>query len=403
MKRLYLYDDFKARSFAPFALTRPVSELRAGVELIRLRWERAAASKAYGFISSRHLDDFTEFDSPPAAHADATAPAGSMLVNSRFVVSLDAHIDDTSSAFSADGLICAVRLRKSTDISGLLDGSQNLESFVQSDVVPAPLAGRWLREVWDLVGDLQIQLAEDIPLVGSRLSGAAIENATVIGKHSIYLETGAQIEPFVVLDASDGPILIRRGATIASFTRIFGPTYIGEDTHIAGDSIRGCSIGDVCKVRGEISSTILLGHSNKGHTGFVGNSYLGRWVNFGAGTTTSNLKNTYGPVSLWTPDGVRDTGLQFLGSLVGDHAKLGIGTMLTTGCVIGAGANVFGARVTPKVVPPFAWGEQEPWSRNEFPRFCEVTERMMERRHVSLAAKAKAQLEAAFLLSGESA
>ncbi len=403
MKRLYLYDDFKARSFAPFALTRPVSELRAGAELIRLRWERAATSKAYGFISSPHLDDFAEFDSPPAVHNDATALAGSVIVNSRFVVSLDARLDDMSGAFIADGLICGVRLRKSTDISGLLDGSQNLESFLPLDVVPTQLRGRWLREVWNLVGDLQTQLGEDIPLIGSRLSGAAIENATVIGKHSIYLETGAQIEPFVVLDASDGPILIRRGATIASFTRIFGPTYIGEDTHVVGDSIRGCSIGDVCKVRGEISSTIMLGHSNKGHTGFVGNSYLGRWVNLGAGTTTSNLKNTYGPVALWTPDGTRDTGLQFLGSLIGDHAKLGIGTMLTTGCVVGAGANVFGANVTPKVVPPFAWGEQEPWSRNEFERFCEVTERMMERRHVTLERKTRAQLEAAFRLSGDPA
>ncbi len=403
MKRLYLYDDFKARSFAPFALTRPVSELRAGAELVRLRWERAAASKAYGFISSPHLTDFAEFESPPAVHADGTAPAGSVIVNSRFVISLDARIDDTSSAFVSDGSICGVRLRKSTDISGLVDGSQDLESLVAPDAVPAKLPGRWLREVWDLVGDLQAQLGEDIPLVGSRLSGAAIENATVIGKHSIYLETGAQIEPFVVLDASEGPILIRRGATIASFTRIFGPTYIGEDAQVVGDSIRGCSIGDVCKVRGEMSSTILLGHSNKGHTGFVGNSYLGRWVNLGAGTTTSNLKNTYGAVSLWTPDGMRDTGLQFLGSLIGDHAKLGIGTMLTTGCVVGAGANVFGAHVTPKVVPPFAWGEQEPWSRNEFVRFCEVTERMMERRHVSFESKTKAQLEAAYRLSGDPA
>ncbi len=403
MKRLYLYDDLKARSFAPFALTRPVSELRAGAELIRLRWERAAANKAYGFISSPHLADFAEFDSPPAVSNDATAPAGSVIVNSRFVVSLDARLDDTSGAFIADGLICGVRLSKSADISGLLDGSQDLESFLNPDVVPTKLPGRWLREIWNLVGDLQTQLGEDIPLIGSLLSGAAIENATVIGKHSIYLETGAQIEPFVVLDASDGPILIRRGATIASFTRIFGPTFIGEDTQVVGDSIRGCSIGDVCKVRGEISSTVMLGHSNKGHTGFVGNSYLGRWVNLGAGTTTSNLKNTYGPVALWTPDGSRDTGLQFLGSLIGDHAKLGIGTMLTTGCVVGAGANVFGANLTPKVVPPFAWGEREPWSHNDFERFCEVTERMMERRHVNLERKTRAQLEAAYRLSGDPA
>ena len=98
----------------------------------------------------------------------------------------------------------------------------------------------------------------------------------------------------------------------------------------------------MCKVRGELSNTIFLGYSNKGHDGFVGHSYLGRWVNLGAGTITSNLKNTYGTVSLWTPDGVRDTGLQFLGTLFGDHVKTGIGLRLTTGTVLGAGANVYG-------------------------------------------------------------
>jgi UDP-N-acetylglucosamine diphosphorylase/glucosamine-1-phosphate N-acetyltransferase len=401
LKRLYLYDDAQARLFEPFALTRPVSELRAGAEVIRLRWERAAGGKAYAFIGASHLRDFKELDSPRPAGPETTVPAGSVIVNSRFVVSLAARIDDTSAAFAADGVICAVRVRKSTDIARLLDGSMDLKDLVPQDVVPAALPGRWLNEVWDLVGSLPEQLAEDIPLMGGELSGAAVENATVIGRHSIYLETGTGIEPFVVLDASAGPILIRRGATVASFTRIVGPCYIGEDSHVVGDAIRGCSIGNMCKVRGEMSSTVMLGHSNKGHTGFVGNSYLGRWVNIGAGTTTSNLKNTYGIVSLWTPSGVRDTDLQFLGSLIGDHAKLGIGTMLTTGCVVGAGANVFGANVTPKYVPPFAWGEDEPWDRVEFDKFCETAERMMERRQMTLDSASVSLLSEAYRMSRE--
>lgn len=401
MKRLYLYDDAKARLFEPFALTRPVSELRAGAEVIRLRWERAAGGKAYAFIGATHLRDFQELDSPRPAGSETTVPAGSVIVNSRFVVSLAARIDDTSAAFAADGAICAVRVRKSTDIAPLLDGSMDLKDLMPQDAVPAALEGRWLNEVWDLVGFLPQQLAEDIPLMGGELSGAAVENATVIGRHSIYLETGTGIEPFVVLDASAGPILIRRGATVASFSRIVGPCYIGEDSHVVGDAIRGCSIGNMCKVRGEMSSTVMLGHSNKGHTGFVGNSYLGRWVNIGAGTTTSNLKNTYGNVSLWTPTGVRDTGLQFLGSLIGDHAKLGIGTMLTTGCVVGAGANVFGANVTPKYVPPFAWGEGEPWDRVQFDKFSEIAVRMMERRQVTLDSATLSLLSEVYRMSGE--
>jgi UDP-N-acetylglucosamine diphosphorylase/glucosamine-1-phosphate N-acetyltransferase len=401
MKRLYLYDDAKARTFQPFILTRPVSELRAGAELIRLRWELVAKQKSYGFISCRHLENFDEMDAPSAVTGDTTIPAGSVIVNSRFVVSLAARLDDTSPAFYSGEGICAVRIRKSTDIAGLLDGSASLESLVEKDSIPAPIAGRWLNEVWDLVGDLGAQLSDDIPLIGGSLSGAAIENATIIGRKQIYCETGVGIEPYVILDATEGPILIRRGATIAAFSRIVGPCYIGENSHIVGDAIRGCSIGDVCKVRGEIASTVMLGHSNKGHTGFIGSSYIGRWVNLGAGTTTSNLKNTYGSVQLWTPEGLRDTGLQFLGSLIGDHAKTGIGTMLTTGCVVGTGANIYGALTTPKYIPPFSWGECEPYARFESNKFIEVAERMMARRHVTLGPRARMHLAVACETAGE--
>ncbi|MEO8576336.1 MAG: glucose-1-phosphate thymidylyltransferase, partial [Gemmatimonadales bacterium] len=296
---------------------------------------------------------------------------------------------------------CAVRLQRSIDITGLMNGTVSLDSLAPADAEPTLIAGRWLREVWDLVGQLGDQLKDDLPIMGPELSGGAIVNATTIGKHRIYCETGAGIEPFVILDATDGPILIRRGATIAAFTRIVGPSYIGEESHIVGDAVRACSIGNVCKVRGEISSSIMLGHSNKGHTGFVGSSYIGRWVNLGAGTTTSNLKNTYGPVQLQTPKGLRDTGLQFLGSLIGDHAKTGIGTMLTTGCVIGAGANIYGAKISPKRVPPFAWGDREPFARFELDKFLEVAERMMERRHVALSDRERTQLEAAYRSTGE--
>jgi UDP-N-acetylglucosamine diphosphorylase/glucosamine-1-phosphate N-acetyltransferase len=399
VKRLYLFDDAKARQFEPFALTRPVSELRAGAELIRNRWETIAHTRAYGFIGASHLQHFDESGAPPCVSSEITIPAGSVIANSRFVASLSGSMDDISGSYSCDGHVCAVRVRQSIDMSRLASGSAKLEEFVEADTMATALPGRWLSEVWDLVGQLTVQLGEDIPIVGATLSGAAIENATIVGNHPVYLETGASIEPFVVIDASEGPVLIRRGATIAAFTKIVGPSYIGENSIIVGDAIRACSIGDVCKVRGEMSGTVMLGHSNKGHTGFVGSSYVGRWVNFGAGSTTSNLKNTYGPVQLQTSSGMRNTGLQFLGSLVGDHAKTGIGTMLTTGCIVGAGANIFGSRISPKTVPPFAWGDSEPFVRYDRDKFLEVAERMMARRHMALSDDGKKQLSEAFRVS----
>jgi UDP-N-acetylglucosamine diphosphorylase/glucosamine-1-phosphate N-acetyltransferase len=199
----------------------------------------------------------------------------------------------------------------------------------------------------------------------------------------------------VFFDVTGGPILIREGATVQAFTRLVGPCVVGRHSQVGADRIAASSIGDSCKVHGELSTSILLGHSNKGHDGFVGHSYLGRWVNLGAGTITSNLKNTYGSVSLWTPAGIRDTGLQFLGALIGDHAKTGIGVRLTTGSVIGAGANVFGGDVMPKVVPPFAWGDAPPFTTHELGKFLVTAERMMQRRGISLDDRMRAQLSAA--------
>jgi UDP-N-acetylglucosamine diphosphorylase/glucosamine-1-phosphate N-acetyltransferase len=207
----------------------------------------------------------------------------------------------------------------------------------------------------------------------------------------VYVEQGATVEPFTVFDTWAGPVLLRRGSSVAAFTRVVGPCYVGEESTVAGDKVANCSIGEVCRIHGEISTTIVLGHSNKGHDGFVGHSVLGRWVNLGAGTTTSNLKNTYGTVQLWTPRGLRDTGLQFFGTAFGDHVKTGIGLRLSTGTVLGAGANVFDG-MPPKVVPPFAWGDGSPYDTYDAEKFVQVVAKAMARRHVTLGERARRQL-----------
>ena len=204
------------------------------------------------------------------------------------------------------------------------------------------------------------------------------------------------MEPSVCFDTTSGPILLRATSHVQAFTRLVGPLYVGAHSVLTTDRIAASSIGDTCKVHGEMSNSILIGHSNKGHDGFVGHSMLGRWVNLGAGTITSNLKNTYGTVQLWTPDGIRETGLQFLGTLFGDHAKTGIGMRLTTGCVLGAGANVYGSTMPPKAVAPFSWGEAGDFRAYRVDKFLEVAERMMSRRHVTLEEASRQQLRTAF-------
>src|ERR1700682_252569 len=390
MSALYFYDDMRARQFEPFALTRPVSELRAGTSLIRHRWERATSLSSAGFISSSRLAHFEEGKAPPAVTPKSEIPAGSIIVNSRCVIPLDLTLDRFD-LLMCEGMACAVRLARSMPVSQFADGSIDLGS-IQTSLGGKKIKGRWVNEVWDFVGSLTEQLAEDIPHRAGSLQLRAPLDTTVVGKEKVFIEEGADIGPYVVLDASTGPILIRRGAVIAPFAHLIGPIAIGPNSQILGDRVGSSSMGDDCKTRGEFSNCIVLGHSNKGHAGFVGHSYLGRWVNLGAMTTTSNLKNTYGPVQLWTPGGMKDTGLQFLGTLFGDHAKTGIGTMLSTGTVIGAGANVIGANMPPKALPPFAWGDGEAYDTYDVTRFLVVAERVMSRRQVKLSDKARQQL-----------
>ena len=393
MPSLFLYDDAVARAFAPFALTRPVSELRAGAELIRRRWARALTADVAGFIAPPHLADFDEPDAPHMA--TGALPAGSIVANARAVVAL-AVADASADVWTCAGRVAAVRLREDLPLERLADGSATLDDLANAsgtDAPPGEISGRWLDAVWDLVGQLDAQLREDIPALAATLD-CAPDETTVIGAGATYVERGATIEPYVVLDTTAGPILVRAGATVQSFTRVIGPCYIGERSTVVADRISGCSIGEVCKIHGEMSASIVLGYTNKGHDGFVGHSYLGRWVNLGAGTITSNLKNTYGTVALWTPDGVRDTKLQFLGTLFGDHVKTGIGLRLTTGTVLGAGANVYD-RMPPKYVPAFAWGGGAPYDRYDVDKFLAVAERAMARRHVALSDRARAQLRAA--------
>jgi len=290
-----------------------------------------------------------------------------------------------------------VKLDRDVDAEELANGRVPLDRLTSDTGRVALIQGWWIDHIWDFIAHLTHMLSEDIPalIVSAGQNGGAAEGASV-GPHPVFAEDGAIVEPHVFFDASSGPILIRGGATVQAFTRIVGPCVIGAQSIVGVDKIAASSIGENCRVHGELNSAIFLGHANKAHDGFLGHSYLGRWVNLGAGTITSNLKNTYGTVQLWTPSGERDTGLQFLGTIFGDHAKTGIGTTLTTGTVIGAGANVYGSGMPPKAVPPFAWGDHPPYSVYRAEKFLEVARRMMARRHVELSAKQTRQLTVAY-------
>jgi UDP-N-acetylglucosamine diphosphorylase/glucosamine-1-phosphate N-acetyltransferase len=391
VSELYLYDDARARQFEPFAHSRPASELRVGALLMRERWERAFGRPSAGSLAAPHLADFEERDAARVVR-DGTLPAGSIIANARCAPALAGA--PGADMWRCDGHVAAVRLAWPLALEELQEGDRSLETLAAPDARSAQIGGRWMDDVWHCIRDLPAQLVDDITALGDGAQLLPTGAAARVGEHPVFIEPDATVEPMVIFDVTAGPVLVRRGATVQAFTRVVGPCVIGMGSTVGGDRIAASSIGDACKVHGELSTTIILGHSNKGHDGFVGHSYLGRWVNLGAGTITSNLKNTYGSVPFWTPHGLRDTGLQFLGTFFGDHAKTGIGMRLTTGSVIGAGANVYGSTMPPKVVAPFSWGDAPPYTLYRLDRFLETAERMMHRRGIALSDRMRAYLSA---------
>lgn len=392
MTALVLYDDARARTFEPFALSRPISELRAGAILTRERWERVAGERCAGFVGASHLDDF---DDPKAPHAIGELPRGALVANSRFAPALDAGSLPPAARYLADGRCVAVRLDGAIAAGELRDGARALEDLPAERGATVEFRGWWLEESWSFVALLSPMLGSDTRALGSTMRRLGRDEAIIVGDGAVWLEADATIEPHAFFDTTSGDVVVRRQAAVQAFTRVVGPCYVGEGSLVTTDRVSACAIGPHSKVHGEMSNTVVLGYANKGHAGFVGHSYLGEWTNLGAGTTTSNLKNTYGSVRVWTPRGVRDTGMQYLGSMIGDHARTGINLPLTTGSVIGAAANVFGA-MPPKVVPPFAWGEAGRFETYDLEKFMDVAARVMARRSVALSERERRHLAAMY-------
>jgi len=253
------------------------------------------------------------------------------------------------------------------------------------------IEGMVLHGAYDLLTAMEHLLVPDTVDFTQESGDELPPGSVVVGDPSDVVVLGGFVEPGVTFDVRGGVVVIEQNAYVKGGTRFEGPVYVGPGSEILGGSIRASAIGPRCKVRGEVSDSVFLGYCNKAHDGFLGHSIVGRWVNLGAGTTTSNLKNTYGPIRMTMGDSDVDTARQFLGTLFGDHAKTAIGTMLSTGAAVGTGANVFDYVSAPKYVPPFAWGSSGALMQRD--GFLKVASRVMPRRQVEVTDEVRTMLE----------
>jgi UDP-N-acetylglucosamine diphosphorylase/glucosamine-1-phosphate N-acetyltransferase len=392
---LYVFDDRTADRWQPFALTRPCGELRFGDRLLRQRLERFAARLTTATLSRSWLRQFQEPGSVPVLDRNAAPASGDRLFLCSRLVPADASrwegpATPGPALLLVDDQVAGAWLPAGADAPDepwFLDPS-GLPGFSEQT-----LDGTLLHNAWDLVSGNPERLARDLSVLEP---SSLPDGVHLLGTGPVSLGVDVIIEPGVVFDSRHGGIRLDDGVEVRAGARLAGPVHAGAGSRLLGGPFDAVSAGHRCYLRGEIEETVVLGYTNKAHDGFLGHAYLGSWVNLGAMTTNSDLKNNYGSVRLGDRDGEIETGLIKLGCLIGDHVKTAIGTMLNTGTVVEAGANLFGDSRPPKWIRAFSWGHSPGAPVYDRGAFVDTAIMVMKRRLIEPDDRTRAWLAASW-------
>jgi len=431
LKALCIFEDDRFTNFFPLTLNKPVFDLLIGTQTLleRIRADvkhssvccvcRPYLAKEMAQRFSRRDEETSLINEVPGSATlfvngrllaytedlpDLEAELGNNEILIKNGIPVAARLDADRSALFVEYLLTALSDEKMEKIftdmknisaeNGLEEVrtgySEDLEAWAGSnDISVKDTNVKLLSFYWQLIVENGPCIEDDFsknPLRGASPDSALYKGVDLINEEDILIGESVEVRSGTVLDASSGPIVIADGAVIEPNAIIYGPCFIGRLAIIRGGAKvgKGTSIGEQCRIGGEVGESIIAGYTNKQHEGFLGHSYIGSWVNIGAGTANSDLKNNYGKIRAWCAGAIRNTGRRFFGLACGDHSKIAINTRINTGSVIGFNANVFITGYPPKFIPSFTWKMEPEFSLYGLDRALETARIMMDRRDVEL-------------------
>ncbi|RXQ96576.1 glucose-1-phosphate thymidylyltransferase [Ancylomarina salipaludis] len=366
-----LFDNESWQNFLPLTFTRPISEIRLGILKISEKWTKFL-NQEISYLTQDYLSK-----KYPVKRASEN-----ILINA-CVLPNKALVDAILSLSQGQAIVCnGILIAIAVDAEGLSDFDASLPKITEKLTFDGEL--QRIEKTYDIFQLNDKALRDDFELLtAGRKSQPISKTVNVLGAENIFLEEGAKVE-FATLNANEGPIYIGKDAEIMEGSLVRGPLAMCEHSALKlGAKVYGATtLGPYCKSGGELSNVVFFGYANKAHDGFLGNAVIGEWCNIGADTNNSNLKNNYSEVKLWNYKSNRfdKTGLQFCGTIMGDHSKCGINTMLNTGTVIGVSANVYGAGFPRNFIPSFSMGGNHGFQEYRLNAAHDVAQLVMQRR-----------------------
>ena len=388
-----IFEDAAYTRLLPLVYIRPVYNLRCGILSLKEKIFHAYPGAKFALHCRPYLADHMQLRNPGVPVNDVP-DEGCLFLNGRIVAGSELvkqipWKEGREAVYMQGDDLVAARV-SGKRLKRIRSGMRSLLSPEQFEGLPrVKVEVPMISYPWDVIHRNGVELASDVVLLARKRRRTLVvpKGVHIVNKGNVHVGVGTKIYPGAVLVAEDGPISIGRNVRILPQATIFGPAYIGDGSIVkTGAQIHGStSIGPVCKVGGEIEHSVIHGFSNKQHHGFLGHSYIGAWVNMGAGTTNSDLKSNYGSVRVSLGGEPVETGQQFIGLIFGDHSKTAINSMLNAGTVVGVSSNIFGDGFPPKYVPSFSWGAAgETFTTFGIDRAIEVARRVMARRNVRL-------------------